>query len=1582
MRVRPHSRQPSARRALRLERLEQRLLLAGDIDDSLAEATSLGAISTTATTVEAAISPDVDVDMYRFSVTSGKVVDFDIDTPANGPGGLGSYIRLFNPQGVELAANDDAIAPGENTLGFDAYGRYTFTSGGTYYLGVSNANNTLYDPVTGNGDVAGGQYATGDYQLIIQALPVDTDDSFSEATILGTISTTATTVNSSVSTDIDVDMYRFSVSAGQVVDFDIDTALNGPGGLGSYIRLFNGAGQQLAANNDAVSPDENVLGFDAYLRYTFASSGNYYLGVSNANNAQYNPTTGDGDTAGGLYSIGDYQLIIQTAPVYPADPNDTLSEATSLGSISTTANTVNSSIVPKGDVDMYRFTVTQDLVVDFDIDTALNGSGGLGSYLRLFDANGQQLASNNDAIAPGESALGFDAYLRYTFNTAGTYYVGVSNANNTQYDPVAGTGDVTGGANGLGDYTLIVQALPVDPDDALSEASSLGSITSTAKTIDARIDPDIDVDMYRFTVSSQQVVDFDIDTVLNGPGGLGSFIRLFNSQGQELAANNDGAAPGELVVGFDAYLRYTFSSGGTYYLGVSNANSTQYNATTGDGDTAGGLYSIGDYQLIVQTALTDPADPDDSISEATNLGAISTTPKMVGSSITPDVDVDMYRFTVSAGQVVDFDIDTLLNGLGGLNSYLRLFNAQGQQLSSNNNAIAPGESSLVFDAYLRYTFGAAGTFYLGVSNANNTTYNPTTGTGDAAGGTNAIGSYQLTLQALPIDTDDSLVEATSLGAITATAKTVSSAIVTDIDVDIYRFTVTSGEVVGFDIDTPLNGPGGLGSYVRLFNWQGGELASNNDGLAPGETVLGFDSYLEYTFAAAGTYYLGVSNVNNVQYNAITGGGDTAGGRYSIGDYELTVQAVPEDNLTLSLSISPTTISENGGTAIGTLTRNSANISAALVVSLDNSDTTEATVPASVTIPANESSATFAISAVDDKLLDGTQTATITASAAGFIGDSAPLSVTDYTSLSLSINPTAITENQGAATGTVSRSNTNIASPLTVTLSSSDTSEATVPSLIFIPAGQPSVTFVVTAVDDAILDGTQTVTISANATSYVGDSKTIAVTDYETLTLTISPSSFSERGGTATGTVTRSNIDTAAALIVTLSNSDTSEASVPAVVTINAGQNTATFTVTAIDDALLDGTQKVLISATSAGYVGGNAVVDVQDYETLTLTILPAAISENGGMATGTVSRSNTDNGVALAVTLSSNDNSEATVPPTITIPENAASTTFVVSAVDDSLRDGTQRVVVLATASGYVSASAGVDVTDSEPSVVLSLSGDLMSENGGKLTGTVSRIASDMSQPLVVNVASSDVTAATVPVTVTIPAGQTSTAFTITAVDDMLSDGVQRATITVSAPDYGSAMQTVLVADNERPYQNPRDPLDVDGDRSVVPRDALYIINILNTFGAGQAALIMAQYQGGAVFPDTSGDNMLSPIDVLLVINKLNSPQGAGEGEASVVQMLDGTTAAFLVSSTLATTEYAQSAVFDGRESLPRAVEKLDTATDPPIPVGELRRLPSVSRAYFAGERVKRLDEFFTNLGSANDDVPWSRLLRPVRSLI
>ncbi|MEM9002142.1 MAG: hypothetical protein AAGE59_01315 [Cyanobacteria bacterium P01_F01_bin.86] len=52
----------------------------------------------------------------------------------------------------------------------------------------------------------------------------------------------------------------------------------------------------------------------------------------------------------------------------------------------------------------------------------------------MFDAEGNELAANNDGPAPGEE-FSRDPFIEYTVETAGTYYVGVSQLGNRNYDP-------------------------------------------------------------------------------------------------------------------------------------------------------------------------------------------------------------------------------------------------------------------------------------------------------------------------------------------------------------------------------------------------------------------------------------------------------------------------------------------------------------------------------------------------------------------------------------------------------------------------------------------------------------------------------------------------------------------------------------------------------------------------------------------------------------------------------------------------------------------------------------------------------------------------------------------------------------------------------------------------------------------------------------------------------------------------------------------------------------------------------------------------------------------------------------------
>ncbi len=108
--------------------------------------------------------------------------------------------------------------------------------------------------------------------------------------------------------------------------------------------------------------------------------------------------------------------------------------------------------------------------------------------------------------------------------------------------------------------------------------------------------------------------------------------------------------------------------------------------------------------------------------------------------------------------------------------------------------------------------------------------------------------------------------------------------------------------------------------------------------------------------------------------------------------------------------------------------------------------------------------------------------------------------------------------------------------------------------------------------------------------------------------------------------------------------------------------------------------------------------------------------------------------------------------------------------------------------------------SDSSPNIylTLALNPTTVSEIDGAnaSTGTVT-ISQAVSYDLTVNISSSDITEAAVPASIVIPAGQLSGTFPIRAVDDIFSDGVQTATITLAATGFLNVSQIITVTDNE-----------------------------------------------------------------------------------------------------------------------------------------------------------------------------------------
>ena len=285
------------------------VIISEDPDDTIGEVVNrAGNTKTLGQFADFTLDVSTDVDLIKFTVLAGQKVGFDVDS--RNASNLNTYLRIFKPDGAQLAANDNGIAPGETNSQF-SYLTYTFPQAGTYYVGTSLIPNSNYNPVTGSGDVSGAG-ATGTYRLYLNDLGRviindDTDDTIGE--VVNQAASTRTLgqfADFSLNVSTDVDLIKFTVLAGQKVGFDVDS--RNASNLNTYLRIFKPDGAQLAANDNGIAPGETNSQF-SYLTYTFPQAGTYYVGTSLIPNSNYNPITATGDVSG-AGATGNYRLSL------------------------------------------------------------------------------------------------------------------------------------------------------------------------------------------------------------------------------------------------------------------------------------------------------------------------------------------------------------------------------------------------------------------------------------------------------------------------------------------------------------------------------------------------------------------------------------------------------------------------------------------------------------------------------------------------------------------------------------------------------------------------------------------------------------------------------------------------------------------------------------------------------------------------------------------------------------------------------------------------------------------------------------------------------------------------------------------------------------------------------------------------------------------------------------------------------------------------------------------------------------------------------------------------------------------------
>lgn len=274
----------------------------------------------------------------------------------------------------------------------------------------------------------------------------------------------------------------------------------------------------------------------------------------------------------------------------------------------------------------------------------------------------------------------------------------------------------------------------------------------------------------------------------------------------------------------------------------------------------------------------------------------------------------------------------------------------------------------------------------------------------------------------------------------------------------------------------------------------------------------------------------------------------------------------------------------------------------------------------------------------------------------------------------------------------------LATNLIVALASSDPGELAIPATVTVPAGAARASFDLWVTDDALLDGSQSVTVQASAPGIRKGTRSIPIHDNETATLSILPPAYATEGSLQiTGSV-RVSASPAKAVTVHLSASDTNSVALPATVVIPSHQLAAAFPLTVFDNGAIDGLRTVTLGARVTGWTAGSGLLQIEDNEDtlLRLSLPPQAHEDDGPLANaGTVHIDGTLL-TNLPVALTTSHPGSLTVPASVLVPAGQTSAFFDLTLHDNTLTNESSQVTVQAAAAGFQNAAAALTILDDE----------------------------------------------------------------------------------------------------------------------------------------------------------------------------------------------------------------------------------------------------------------------------------------------
>jgi Calx-beta domain len=436
--------------------------------------------------------------------------------------------------------------------------------------------------------------------------------------------------------------------------------------------------------------------------------------------------------------------------------------------------------------------------------------------------------------------------------------------------------------------------------------------------------------------------------------------------------------------------------------------------------------------------------------------------------------------------------------------------------------------------------------------------------------------------------------------------------------------------------------------------------------------------------------------------------------------------------TVSIAATDPTASEPSSAGAFTVTRTGGGTTSPLTVSYAVSGTATsgsdfAALSGSVTIPIGRTSATIAVTPVDDDTIETSETVVVTLAASpayivgaastatvGLTSDDVPTTVTVTAFDAAAAEPTATGSFRIARTG---RTTSSLAVTYSVTgTATAGTDYTTLTGTVTIPVGATSATIAVTPIDDTTVETPETVIMtlreSTRYTIGTPSTATVTITDNDvlsTVTIDATDDAAAEPSGTGTFTVTRTG-STTTALTVTYAlggtaTSGSDYAAAPASpLTIPAGATSATITVTPIDDSVVESDETVVATLMAGtGYEIGTpstATVTISDDEpaeppepVVTIEATDATAAEPANSGTFTVTRTGSTTAsldVFYTVTGDATNGTDYTaLAGSITIPAGQSTATITVSPIDDPDAETDEEVTLtLVDVAGYTVGTA------------------------------------------------------------------------------------------------------------------------------------------------------------------------------------------------------------------------------------------------------------------------------------------------------